>query len=230
MNDLSICIPVLNENHSVIDNLVRELTSIGAEVIVVDDGSDNPYPDSIKHGVSFGYGSALMTGIKNATRELILTADGDGQHSASEIVKLYHAFKLMGNVDMVVGKRVLKGEKFTRYIGRKLLNWTASLICNYWLNDLNSGCRIFHRRIALGYFPILCRTFSFTTLLTISMLCDGYRVEFFPINVAERASGKSKVKVVKHGLVTLYYILRNGFALRTRGVRKFLRANLHRKS
>ena len=228
MDDCSIVIPVLNEEHGVIDKLVSDLCSIGAEVIVVDDGSDNPYPNSIKHGVSFGYGSSLITGIKNATRDLILTADGDGQHSVSEVVKLYHAFKLMGNADMVIGKRVLKGEKFTRYIGRKFLNWTASLICTYWLADLNSGCRIFRRSIALGYFPILCRTFSFTTSLTISMLCDKYRVEFFPINVEDRVQGKSKVKVIKHGLVTLYYILRNGFALRTRGIRRVWRSVIHR--
>src|SRR3990167_2700823 len=203
VQDLSIIIPVYEENHEVIRNLVSEAKSLGAEVIVVDDGSKDPYPDSIKHGANFGYGSALMTGIKNASRDLVMTVDGDGQHKISEIVKLYHAFKLIGNADMVIGSRKVNNEKWYRWIGRKFLNWTASLICTYWLNDLNSGCRIFRRRITIGYFPTLCRTFSFTTSLTISMLCDGYRVEFFPINVEERIHGKSKVKVVKHGLVTL---------------------------
>jgi len=230
MHDLSIVLPCYNEDHSLIDNLVTELKSIGAEVIVVDDGSINPYPNSIKHGVNFGYGSALMTGIKNSTRDLIMTIDSDGQHSVSEVVKLYHAFKLIGNADMVIGARQAQNEPIHRWIGRKLLNWFASLICLFYLRDLNSGCRIFRRRIALGYFPILCRTFSFTTSLTISMLCDKYKVEFFPINVEQRTYGSSKVRVIKHGLITLFYILRNGFALRTRGIRQFLRVNLFRKS
>lgn len=223
MNDLSIVMPCFEEDHSIIDNLKWELESLGAEVIVVDDGSQNPYPLAIKHGSNFGYGSALMTGIKNAARDLILTADSDGQHTVSEIVRLYHAFKLMDNVDMVVGVRRLKNENFIRFIGRKFLNWSASLLCCYWLSDLNSGCRIFKRSLAIGYFPILCRQFSFTTSITISMICDGYRVEFFPINVEPRVYGKTKVKVFKDGLVTLYYILRNSFALRTRGIRKFFR-------
>lgn len=226
MFDLSVVIPSYEEEHSIIDKLVSELNSLGAEVIVVDDGSENPYPRSIKHGTNFGYGAALMTGIKNATRDLILTMDSDGQHQVSSVVKLYHAYKLM-DADMLVGVRRLKNESFIRFIGRKALNWTASIFCTYWLPDLNSGCRIFKRHIAIGYFPILCKRFSFTTSITISMLCDGYRVEFFPIKVEDRHHGKSRVKLVRDGLVTLYYILRNSIALRTRKLRGFLRGFVH---
>jgi len=223
MDDLSVVIPSFNEDHSIINNLVAELVSLGSEVIVVDDGSSNPFPTAIKHGTNFGYGSALMTGIRNSTRDIVLTMDGDNQHTVSEIVKLYHAYKLMGNVDMVIGTRRLKKESLIRFLGRKALNWTASLICTYWIQDLNSGARIFKKKIVMGYFPILCKTFSFTTSLTISMMTDGYKVEFFPINVQERTHGKSRVKVVRDGIVTLYYILRNGFALRTRKLREWLR-------
>lgn len=224
MQDLTVVIPVYNESHDILDKIKSELESLGCEVIIVDDGSENPYPKAIKHGYNFGYGSALMTGIKNAKNELILTSDGDGQHAVVEIVKLYHAFKLMTNVDMVIGMRRLKNEVWYRSFGRKLLNWTASILCAYWLNDLNSGCRIFKKSVVIGYFPILCRSFSFTTSLTISMLCDKYRVEFFPISIAERKNGKSKVHVVRDGIVTLYYILRNSFALRTRKIRAWKRS------
>ena len=223
MEELSVVIPVYNEDHYTLSQTVTELKSLGAEVIVVDDGSKDPFPESIKHGVNQGYGSALMTGIKNASRAIVLTCDGDGQHSVSEIVKLYHVFKLIGNADMVIGVRRLNSETALRFLGRKFLNWTASLLCSYWISDLNSGARIFKRSLALGYFPILCRTFSFTTSLTISMLADKYRVEFFPINVAERTHGKTRVKVIKDGIVTLYFILRNSVALRTRGIRRWLR-------
>jgi len=227
VEDLSIVIPNFQEDHETIRKTVEELKSLGAEVIVVDDGSEFPYPDSIKHGTNFGYGSALMTGIKNATRPLILTADGDGQHQTKEIVRLYHAFKLIEKADMVVGVRRLKKEKLLRFLGRKFLNWTASLIATYWLPDLNSGARIFKRNISIGYFPILCRRFSFTTSLTMSMILDKYRVEFFPIEVHERAHGKSRVNVVRDGIVTLYYILKLGFALRTRWIRSIWRGLIH---
>lgn len=227
MEDLSVIIPTYNEHHDAISKTVTELKSLGAEVIVIDDGSENPYQDAIKHGVNQGYGSALMTGIKNATRPLILTIDGDGQHSVSEAVKLYHAFKLIGNADMVIGVRRLKHEKPLRYIGRKFLNCTASIICTYWIPDLNSGARIFKRDVALSYFPILCKTFSFTTSLTISMMADKRIVEFFPINVLDRPHGNSHVKVIRDGWITLKYILWIGFALRTRGIRSIWRGFIH---
>lgn len=226
MNDLSIIIPAFNEDHELIDKMIAELESLGAQVIVVDDGSDEPYPKAIKHGANFGYGSALMTGIKNSDRELIMTIDGDGQHAVSEVVRLYHAWKLM-EVDMLIGVRRLKKEKLHRFLGRKFLNTIASFMAFYWLPDLNSGMRIFKKKIVTGYFSILCRQFSFTTSLTLSMICDNYKVEWFPINVAPRQYGKTRVKVLKDGFVTLYYILRNGFALRSRRLRGLLRGDFH---
>lgn len=223
MDDLSVVIPSYNESHETIQKTIADLKSLGAEIIVVDDGSKEPFPEAIKHGSNFGYGSALMTGIRNATRPLIMTADGDGQHTPKEIIKLYHAYKLIGNADMVIGVRRLEREPTLRFLGRKFLSWTASLICLRGIPDLNSGLRIFKRNIALGYFPILCHTFSFTTSLTISMMADRYKVEYFPIQVEPRTYGKTRVKVIRDGFVTLYYIIRNGLALRTRSLRTWLR-------
>ena len=223
MDDLSIIIPTLDEDHETLQKLFEDLTSLGAEVIIIDDGSKNPFPKAVRHQFNMGYGEAIITGIKLATRPLVLMMDGDGQHQTSEAVRLYHAYKLMPFADMVIGTRRLSSEKFIRFLGRKFLNFTASLICTKWISDLNSGARIFKRDIAYGYISILCRTFSFTTSLTISMMADGYKVEYFPIKVEERKNGKSKVKLIQHGLITLKYIFWVGLALRTRGVRKWLR-------
>lgn len=225
MDDLTVVIPAYNEDPDTVMDLADRVRALGAEVIVVDDGSTNGviHP-AIKHGTNFGYGAALMTGIRNATRPLVMTIDGDGQHAAEEVAKLYAAFKLMNTADMVIGTRRLKHEKLIRYLGRKFLNWSASLLALYWLPDLNSGCRIFKRSVAIPYFPILCRQFSFTTSITMSFMCDDLRVEWFPINVRDRSHGKSHVNVIKDGLVTLYYILRIGLALRTRKARAWLRS------
>lgn len=192
-------------------------------MVVVDDGSlTDVFPDSIKHGTNFGYGAAIMTGVKNCHRNTVMVMDGDGQHSLNDALRLASAWKLM-KVDMLIGARSIGKESLLRIFGRKFLNWTASLICTYWLRDLNSGMRIFKKSIVTGYIPILCKTFSFTTSLTLSMLLDGYKVEWFPINVQQRPHGKSRVKVIKDGWVTLYYILKIGFALRTRKIRSVWR-------
>ena len=222
LSGTSVIIPSRNEDHKILDTITHNLERQGAEVIVVDDGSDNPYPQSIKHGVSYGYGAALLTGIKNSTNSIIITCDGDGQHQVKDIVNLHKVWNML-NVDMIIGMRRVKNEIWYRFIGRKVLNWTASLVACYWLNDLNSGLRIFKKHVVFGYRDILCQKFSFTTSLTMSMICDNYKVEFFPIDVLPRQHGKSRVKVVRDGIVTLYYILKIGFALRTRGIRTWFR-------
>ena len=222
MENLSIVIPTFNEQHKTIKSIVGKLQKLGAEVIVVDDGSTNPYPTAIKHGFNAGYGGALLTGIKNATRPYIMTIDGDGQHQVRDVINLWKVWNML-DVDMIVGIRRLEKEKFHRYIGRKFLNTIASIVVLYWLPDLNSGLRIFKADIVKGYAPILCKQFSFTTSLTLSMLLDGYKIEWFPIKVKERVNGTSRVKIIKHGFITLWYILKIGFALSTRKIRSWKR-------
>ena len=225
MKDVTVVIPVKDEPHHIANRIKKKLEEQGAEVIIVDDGSTNPNPNGeILHSPQ-GYGAAIIHGISVGKRKFILTMDGDGQHTPGEALRLYKAFELMDKKPaMIVGARRLKNEKFIRLFGRKVLNTIASFLACYWLSDLNSGMRIFRRDLAVGYAPILCKTFSFTTSLTMSMKCDDYVVEWFPIHVKEREEGQSRVKVVKHGFVTLYYILRIGLALRTRGIRGWLRS------
>jgi len=221
-DNLSIIIPEVNENHEALNKLKLELEAIGAEVIVVDDGSEHPFPGAAMHGFNAGYGAAILTGVRYATRPIILTIDGDSQHRIQDVKNLYNVWNML-DVDMIVGVRRITNEKWIRYIGRKFLNMTASLFCLYWLADLNSGLRIVKKELLESYAPILCKQFSFTTSLTMSMMLDKRKIEWFPIKVAHRQHGKSRVKVVKHGLLTLYYIVRIGFALRTRTIRRVFR-------
>ena len=224
LSGLSVVIPTYNEHHGTLFDLETRLKMHGAEVIIVDDGSSKPYKKAICHHENKGYGSTLKTGINNASNNVILTMDGDGQHRVEDADNMWKVWQMLGDdVDMLIGARRLKREKATRMWGRKILNFIASIFTGVYMTDLNSGMRIFKKKIAQGYFPILCDTFSFTTSITMSYMCDDYRVEWFPIKVAERPHGKSHVRVIKHGFITLYYILRIGLALRTRRIRAWLR-------
>jgi len=221
LDDLTVVIPEKDEEHLTLNHTKSLLEKYGAEVIVISDGSKNPPKYSIQSKFH-GYGNSIMSGCLLATRPLVLTMDGDGQHTPIEAIKLYLAYK-MSNVEMMIGSRRLDREKPYRMIGRKLLNMSASLFAFRYLSDLNSGMRIFRLETVKGYFPILCKHFSFTTSLTMSMLCDNHTIEWFPIKVEERTRGESHVNLIKDAFVTLYYIIRIGGALRTRGIRKVLR-------
>jgi hypothetical protein len=55
-------------------------------------------------------------------------------------------------------------------------------------------------------------------------IIDKYVVEWLPSKILPRAYGRSKVKLLKDGVITLSQILWIGLALRTRGIRAILRS------
>ena len=226
IKDVTVVIPCYNENNEAVTQTCSELQSLGMNVIVVDDGGTMDLPPTIRtirYVPNMGYGYALKQGIKAAETDYVLTADGDGQHTPKDIWKLYTVFKLIDNCDMVVGSRWNLKEAWYRWFFRKAINFVASCFAKHMLVDLNSGMRMFRRQLALDYQDILCDTFSFTTSLTMSLVTDGYKVAYFPINVQARNFGKSRVKLLRDGLITIWFIVWIGFALRTRKLRAWLR-------
>ena len=231
LKGLSVVIPCHKENPSLVTEIYCELKMLGAEVIIVDDGQTMDFDDSIDYHTyqpHMGYGYAIKEGVKKSTNTTICTIDSDGQHSVEDVCKMYTVFNLINDCKMLVGCRWNLNEKPHRWIGRKCLNFLASCIAGHYLIDLNSGMRIFTRTEAIGYSPILCDTFSFTTSLTMSMVTDGHKIAWFPIDVKPRKYGKSHVKVMKDGFITLYYIIWIGLALRTRKIREWIRHILGR--
>ncbi len=226
MNGITVVIPCYKEDEVIVTKLYCELTMLGAEVIVVDDGNFMDLPDDVRtvtYRGQMGYGFAIKQGIKAAKNPLILTMDGDFQHTTSDAQMLAKVFQAVGTLDMLVGQRWDLSEKWYRFIGRKFLNFLASILSRHYMVDLNSGMRIFRKDLALGYEHILCDTFSFTTSLSMSFVTDGYKTAYIPITVKQRLKGKSRVKLVTDGLVTLWYILWIGTALRTRRIRAWKR-------
>lgn len=226
VRDLTIIIPCHKEKENVVYKLYYELKDMGAQVIVVDDGGDMDLLEDINHITyqpNMGYGYAIKQGLRIVETPLACTMDGDGQHTAKDVYNLYQVYKLRTDLKMVVGQRWLNYEKPIRWIGRKVLNFIASIITGHYLSDLNSGLRIFDAKLVQNYSPILCDTFSFTTSLSISMVSDGYKIAYFPIDVKPRAFGKSHVRLVTDGLITLFYILYCGVGCRTRKLRYALR-------
>lgn len=226
MNDLTVVIPVHNEDVNIVTKIYCQLSLLGCEVIIVDDGATMEFDDAIRYinyQPHMGYGYAIKQGIRHATKPIILTLDGDGQHGIDDVEKLYKVYKMVTNCKMVIGCRFNLKEKPLRWFGRKCLNFMASVLAGHYLIDLNSGMRIFSKDLALGYEPILCDTFSFTTSITMAFVTDGHKIAWLPIDVMPRASGKSHVKVIKDGFITLFYIIQNGIALRTRRLRRWLR-------
>jgi hypothetical protein len=95
---------------------------------------------------------------------------------------------------MVVAPRIGKDVHipFVRRPAKWVLRRLANYVSGARIPDLNSGLRVFRRDMAMQYFPILPNQFSFTTTITLAMLCDNYAVSYIPIDYHKR-EGKSKI-------------------------------------
>ncbi|NLY76187.1 MAG: glycosyltransferase family 2 protein [Firmicutes bacterium] len=201
---VTVVIPAYNEAASIVEsvNSVRESLSeagIDHEIIVVDDGSsDQTYELALGTGVTVvrhkknkGYGASLKTGIGLAKNDLIVITDADGTYPPSSIPPLIEGMK---DADMVVGARV--GQNVNIPLVRQPAKWFLRCLAGYItgerIPDLNSGLRAFRRQCVQQYMNILPDKFSFTTTITVAMLCDNYEVVYLPIDYHKR-TGKSKI-------------------------------------
>lgn len=204
IQQLSVVIPAFNEELSVrrsVEELVQMFDDAGllAEIIVVDDGSKDATAVQaklagarvIQHRSNRGYGASLKTGILAASNDIIAITDADGTYPAHFIPNM---LKELEHADMVVGSRT--GADVNIPLSRKPAKWFLRTMANYVSNtkipDLNSGLRVFRRDVAIQYFAILSDQFSFTTTITLAMLCDKYAVSYLPIDYRVR-TGKSKI-------------------------------------
>lgn len=227
---VALVIPVKDEDPGIVTEIRRQCVTQGfggtggQSLVIVDDGSTHPVKDAeVRHETPRGYGAALKSGIRYTTADYIVTMDGDGQHHPFDAKRLIDFLRYFPENQMVIGDRRLHESQPIRWVGRKLLNTLAGLFAWHWIPDLNSGMRIFERKAAIGYEPILCNGFSFTTSLTLAMMADGYTIDWLPIKVAQRPLGKSRVKLFRDGWVTLKYIVWIGSACRTRRLRRVWR-------
>jgi glycosyltransferase involved in cell wall biosynthesis len=169
------------------------------EIIVVDDGSADSTAREAKsagarvlqHRSNRGYGASLKTGIVAASHNVIAITDADGTYPAKYLPDMLEELQ---HSDMVVGSRT--GADVNIPLSRKPAKWFLRVMANYVsatkIPDLNSGLRVFRRDVAMQYFAILSDQFSFTTTITLAMLCDKYAVSYMPIDYRKRL-GKSKI-------------------------------------
>ena len=202
MNDrpegLTVVIPAFNEAgaiRAVVEDTRRALKGLGVdhEVIVVDDASGDATAVEaaaagarlLSHPANAGYGAAIMTGAAQARYDLIAILDADGSYPPAELAKLLpHARQF----DMVIGQRTgeeYRGGAFKRR-GRWAFAWLARFVTGQRVPDVNSGMRLFHRRVLEDAGHIVCRGFSFSTTLTLSALTAGRFIKHVPITYLPR--------------------------------------------
>ncbi|MCL4524188.1 MAG: glycosyltransferase family 2 protein [Acidobacteria bacterium] len=184
-----------------------------SRVLLVDDGStDGTAAEARKHDVRLvqqgrnrGYGASLKAGIAVAQNDWIVIIDADGTYPAESIPAL---LEHGDEYDMVVGARV--GDDVNIPLVRRPAKWFLARLASYLaeqdIPDMNSGLRLLKRPLVEKFEHLLPSGFSFTTTITLALLCNDYRVKYVPISYAKRV-GSSKIRA-GHAYQFLLLILR----------------------
>jgi glycosyltransferase involved in cell wall biosynthesis len=211
---VTVVVPAFNEREGVGRTLEQVRGAMAgatqpSEIIVVDDGSTDGTGEQaaatgarvIRLPVNSGYGAALKEGIAASDAELIVIIDADGTYPAEAIPRL---LARATEADMVVGARVLgdRSIPLERRPAKWFLTRLASYLAGRRIPDLNSGLRVLRRSALERFLPILPAGFSFTTTITLALLCTNHRVAYEPIAYRTRV-GTSKIRAFDFGSFVL---------------------------
>ena len=201
--ELAIVVPAYNEAMAIGQTVTAlkamlATANINGEIIIVDDGSIDGTGDAaeaagvrvIRLEENSGYGYALKTGIANSESKFVAIIDADGTYPAEKIPDM---LKLCRNADMVVGDRGadMKNVQWIRRPPKWVLNTLANMLARRKIPDLNSGLRVFKRSSLERFVQLLPDGFSFTTTITLSMICSNLRVIYTPIEYHKRVGQSS---------------------------------------
>ena len=136
---ISVFFPAYNDEKSIVAMVDTAMAVLGKhspdfEVIVVNDGSQDgtpavleglqgkygPYLKVVTHETNRGYGAALRSGFRAASKEFVFYTDGDGQYDVSELprlidlmdsdVGLVNGYKLAGSVADRIARKSVRDE------------------------------------------------------------------------------------------------------------------------
>jgi glycosyltransferase involved in cell wall biosynthesis len=210
---VSVVIPAYNEEASVgavVAGVRRVLDA--AEILVVDDGSADATAARaadagarvVRHPYNKGNGAAVKTGIREASGDLVLLMDADGQHDPEDIPRLLAPMDVH---DMVIGARAARDQPPLRALGNAFFQALASWLTGRPIPDLTSGFRVARRERLVSILHLLPNGFSYPTTSCLSLLKAGFSVTFVPVH-AQRRVGVSKIRVIRDGVFFVLIILK----------------------
>ena len=157
---ISVFLPSHNEEGNVervVRSYLAELPRVADdfEIIVVDDGSrdrtgeiaerlaaENSHVKVVRHHLNQGYGGAVISGIRAATKQYVLLCDGDGQFDPSDLERLT---PFVPEYDVVAGRRVRRADHLIRRINGKAWTVLVRVLLGITISDIDCGFKLFKR-------------------------------------------------------------------------------------
>ena len=219
---ISVVIPIYNEEGNIInliDELIPIVDKIGGEIIIVDDNSNDASRDLIlkkknnvnieilllQHAKQYGQSAGLLTGIKAAKNDLIVTLDGDGQNDPKDINSMLKVWEDNNENSylLVIGHRQNRKDNWSRRYASLMAKRFRKFILKDSTPDSGCGIKVFSRNLFLSL-PYFDHIHRFLPALTRR---HGGSVISHIVSHRNRSSGVSKYsnwQRFRVGLIDLY--------------------------
>ena len=177
------------------------LSVLPHEIVLVDDGSTDstlteaaalPGARVLSHVRSCGQSAALLTGIRAAAGEWVVTLDGDGQNDPADIPALWQKASELtasGHRVMVMGDRShRRRDNLIKRMTSRYGNRVRQAMLKDGVRDTGCSLKIFKRAdfLALPFFDHIHR------YMPALMRREGVITHAFPVNHRPRTRGVSK--------------------------------------
>jgi glycosyltransferase involved in cell wall biosynthesis len=221
---LSVFLPSHNEEGNVervVGAYLAELPRVtdDYEVIVVDDGSrdrtgaiadrladSDPHVKVVHHPVNRGYGGAVISGIRAASKPYLLLCDGDGQFDPADLERMT---PFVPEYDVVAGRRAHRADPLIRRINGMAWSELVRVLLGITISDIDCGFKLFRREKLEGMI-LRAHGAMISTELMARLVGRGAKVKEVDVQHLPRLTGEqsgASLKVVMRAfkeLITLY--------------------------
>ena len=204
---LSVFFPAYNDSGTIASMVIRADAAAAAltpdyEVIVVNDGSEDataeiadelarkyPRVRVMHHAQNRGYGGAIQTGIRSATKDLIFYTDGDAQYDPAELQLLWA--EMAEGVDIVNGYKISRSDPLHRIVIGRLYHHIVAILFGLRMRDVDCDFRLMRR--SMFERVELRQTSGVICLEMMKKIQDaGFRMVEVPVHHYHRAFGTSQ--------------------------------------
>jgi glycosyltransferase involved in cell wall biosynthesis len=215
---LTLFFPMYNEKETVERMVYKALSTLETmvddyEIVIVDDASydgseeiadelarQHPQVRVVRHPRNMGYGTALRTGLQNATKELVFYTDCDEPVDLRDIGR---ALALIGpDADLVIGYRIRRYDTVRRFAYSQVYNFLCRLLFGIRVRDVNFSFKLLKREILQDIYLDAGSVFIDGELLA-EAIRRGRRIVEIPVQYFPRRSGKSSFDSLHAATYTL---------------------------